>query len=159
MSGKYGFIFDSTLNDFVAGELEHAILSCSAETEPDLILVEGQSALRNPSGPCGSELLISGCARRVILVHAPKREYFDHYPAWGRIPSLESEIALIGLYGATVIAVALNTEGCTKDEALSYQREYSSTLNLPVILPLEEGCDRLVPVVSAGITLDKPAHP
>ncbi|TAE43871.1 MAG: DUF1611 domain-containing protein, partial [Bacteroidetes bacterium] len=53
--GKYGFIFDSTLNDFVAGEVEHAIVSCWKEAQPDLILIEGQSSLRNPSGPCGLE--------------------------------------------------------------------------------------------------------
>lgn len=151
--GKYGFIFDSTLNDFVAGELEHALLTCAAETRPDVILIEGQAALRNPSGPCGSEMLISGNARRVILVHAPKREFFDHHIPWGRIPSLESEIALISMYGATVLAVALNTEGCTSEEALAYQREYSSTLGIPVILPLQEGCDRLVPLVKKGASI------
>ena len=58
--GQYGFVFDSTLNDFISGELEHAIITCNKETSPDLILLEGQSALRNPSGPCGSELLVSG---------------------------------------------------------------------------------------------------
>ncbi len=71
--GKYGFIFDSTLNDFVVGELEHAILSCIKDTDPDIVLLEGQSALRNPTGPCGSEMLVSGNAKHVILVHAPKR--------------------------------------------------------------------------------------
>ena len=53
--GKYGFIFDSTLNDFVSGELEHAIVSCWKETQPDILFLEGQSSLRNPSGPCGLE--------------------------------------------------------------------------------------------------------
>ena len=43
---KYGFILDSTLNDFVAGELENAIITCWKETQPDLILLEGQSSLR-----------------------------------------------------------------------------------------------------------------
>ncbi len=90
--GKYGFIVDSTLNDFVGGELEHAVLSCAEETHPDLILIEGQAALRNPGGPCGSELLISGNAKYVVLVHAPKRRYYDHDKAWGEIASLESEI-------------------------------------------------------------------
>ena len=27
-SGKYGFVLDSTYNDFVSGELEHAIVAC-----------------------------------------------------------------------------------------------------------------------------------
>jgi uncharacterized NAD-dependent epimerase/dehydratase family protein len=62
--GQYGFIFDSTLNDFVSGELEHAIVSCWKETNPAMIFLEGQSSLRNPSGPCGIELLISGNAKK-----------------------------------------------------------------------------------------------
>lgn len=73
--GHYGFIFDSTLNDFISGELEHAVVRCWQETHADVILIEGQSALRNPSGPCGSEMLVSANAKYVILVHAPKRKH------------------------------------------------------------------------------------
>ena len=143
--GQYGFIFDSTLNDFVSGELEHAILTCQEETKPDIIFIEGQSALRNPSGPCGSELLISGNARSVILVHAPKRIYYEHEPAWGTIPTVESEIALIKLLGSTVIAVALNTEHCSTEEAFQFQSDFEKELNLPVLLPLQEGCGKILP--------------
>ena len=78
--GEYGFIFDTTLNDFISGEIEHAVVTCWKEAKPDVIMIEGQSALRNPSGPCGSEFLVSGNARYTILVHAPKRVYFDHAP-------------------------------------------------------------------------------
>ena len=59
----YGFIFDSTPNDFVSGELEKAVVRCDQECSPDLILIEGQSSLRNPSGPCGSEFLCSAMAK------------------------------------------------------------------------------------------------
>lgn len=48
---KYGFVFDSTLNDFISGEMEHAVVTCYHEAEPDIIFIEGQSSLRNPSGP------------------------------------------------------------------------------------------------------------
>ena len=147
--GQYGFIFDSTLNDFVSGELEHAILSCWRETRPDLILLEGQSALRNPSGPCGPELLISGNARQVILVHAPKRKYYDNEPHWGEIPPVETEIALIRQYGSQVLALALNTEGCTEAEAFDYQHCYESSLGIPVLLPLEKGVGSIVPALKA----------
>lgn len=140
---KYGFIFDATLNDFVSGELEHAIVRCWQEERPDVIFIEGQSALRNPSGPCGPELLISGNARRVVLMHAPKRQYFDHDPHWGEIPSVESEIALIRMYGAEVIALALHTEGCSRDEALAYKQQYAASLKMPVLLPVEEGVGEL----------------
>ncbi len=145
--GKYGFIFDSTLNDFVSGEVEHAIVSCWKETHADLILVEGQSSLRNPSGPCGLEFLISGNAKHVILVHAPKRKYFDNEPHWGRIPSVESEVEIIGKFGAKVIALALNTEDCSAQEALDYQKHYEQQLQIPVLIPLEEGVEKLMPTL------------
>lgn len=153
--GKYGFIFDSTLNDFVSGELENAILSCNEATKPDLILIEGQSALRNPSGPCGSEMLVSGNAKWVILVHAPKRKYYEHDPAWGEIHSAASEIELIRHFGSTVIAVALNTEHCTNVEAFAFQADYEAKLGIPVMLPLQEGCAKIIPVMQQLIASKK----
>ena len=145
--GKYGFVFDSTLNDFVGGEMEHAVMTCVEETSPDIVLIEGQAALRNPSGPCGAEMLISGNAKYVVLVHAPKRRYFEHDPAWGEIPDPGSEIELIRMYGSEVIAIAINTEDCSREEALNFKTEYQERFRIPVMLPLEEGCDALIPVI------------
>lgn len=145
--GQYGFVFDSTLNDFISGELEHAIISCNKETSPDLILLEGQSALRNPSGPCGSELLVSGNAKQVVLVVAPKRKHYEELPEWGEIPSVASEIALIAMYGSKVIAVAINTEHCSNEEAFQYQASLEKELGIPVLLPLQEGVGKLMPVL------------
>lgn len=147
--GKYGFIFDSTLNDFVSGELENAIVNCWKETSADFILLEGQSSLRNPSGPCGLELLISGNAKHVVLLHAPKRKYFDDDPHWGEIPSVESEIEIIEKLGSKVIAVALNTEKCSTEEAFEYQAFYENSLKMPVLLPIQEGVGKLIPTLKA----------
>jgi len=149
---KYGFIFDSTLNDFVSGELEHAITSCWKEATPDVIILEGQSSLRNPSGPCGLEFIVSGNATQVVLIHAPKKKYFDNDPLWGEIPSVASEIDIIEKFGATVIAVALNTSGLNKQEALSYKASYQKTLDIPVVLPLEEGVKKIVSEIK-GLSL------
>ena len=147
--GKYGFVFDSTLNDFVSGELENAIVRCWKETGADFIFLEGQSSLRNPSGPCGIELLISGNAKHVVLLFAPKRKYFDNDEHWGAIPSVASEIEIIEKLGSKVIAVAVNTEDCTTEEAFSYQKEYEQKLNIPVLLPIQEGVDKLIPILKA----------
>src|SRR5438045_150707 len=144
---KYGFIFDTTLNDFISGEIEHAIVSCWKKTSPDVILIEGQSSLRNPSGPCGSEFLVSGRARYTILVHPPNRTIYDGAPEWATIPSVQSEIDLIRMYGSTVIALALNTEECTEEEAVAFQTELEKDLNIPVLLPLQEGMGKVVPVI------------
>jgi len=147
--GQYGFIFDSTLNDFIGGELEHAIVSCWKETKAEVILIEGQAALRIPSGPCGSELLVSGNAKHVILVHAPKRKYYEHFPAWGNIHSITSEIELIKMYGSKVIAVALNTEDCTTEEAFDFQMQYEKDLQLPVLLPIQRGVEKVIPLIQS----------
>ena len=147
--GEYGFIFDSTLNDFVSGELENAIVECYLKENPDFIFLEGQSALRNPSGPCGSEFFVSGKAKYAVLVHPPKRVFYDDDAHWGEIPSVESEIALISAYGAKVIALVLNTQGCSPEESKAFQEDYYEKLKIPVLLPIEEGVNAILPVFLA----------
>lgn len=144
---KYGFIFDSTLNDFVSGELSNAIIAAYENERPDVILLEGQSSLRNPSGPCGPEFLISGNAKYVVLVHEVKKQYFDDLKSWGPLPSVESEIALIKAYGSEVIALSLNTRDCTLEEAKTAQATLSASLGIPVLLPLEEGVEAILPIL------------
>lgn len=141
---RYGFIFDSTLNDFVSGEMVHAIIEAHQHEQPDLILLEGQSSLRNPSGPCGPEYLISANAKKVVLVHEVKKEYYDDLPSWGPLPTVSSEIELIQAYGSQVIALSLNTRGCTPGEAKAAQTKYQQELGIPVVLPLEEGVEDII---------------
>ena len=149
---RYGFVFDAVINDYVSGEVEHAIVSCEREVHPDVMVIEGQSSLRNPSGPCGAEFLLSGGARGVVLQHAVGREYFEGYEKQKlRIPSVADEIALIAMYGARTLAVTLNGAHVSKDELLAQQKVYEHELGIPVLCPLEEGLGRLVPVVEAYI--------
>jgi uncharacterized NAD-dependent epimerase/dehydratase family protein len=142
---KYGFIFDATLNDFVSGELTNAIINAYKNEKPHLIFLEGQSSLRNPSGPCGSEFLLSGNAKHVILIHEIKREFYDENPEWGKLHSVESEIHLIESYGAKVLALMLNTRDCSSNEAQEAKKTFRNALNIPVILPLEEGVNAVIP--------------
>ncbi len=144
----FGFIFDSVPNDFVSGELEHAIVSCWKEARPDLILLEGQSALRNPSGPAGSEFILSGRAAGVILQHAPHRAFYEGLEEFGlRIPPVADEIDLIHRLGARTLAVTLNGEGMTPEALRTEQQRLGWRLGIPVVLPLEEGVGALLPVV------------
>ena len=144
----YGFIFDSTLNDFVSGELERSIYQCYKDKKPDFILIEGQAALRNPSGPCGSEFLISANVDGVILQHSPKRKHFDGWEHVDAImPSLESEIDLIKLYGKDVIAITLNTQGMTDQEKIYHKNLINTDFGIPVFLPIDEGMDGIVEIL------------
>ena len=149
----HGFIFDATLNDFVSGELEHAVLECDRESSPDLILIEGQSGLRNPSGPCGSEIIVSANVKGVILQHAPFRIFYEELEKLGcRLPAVEDEIKLITMYGAKTLAVSLNGEGGTEEELIRCQQELAQKLGLPVIRPLHEGVADLLPVIRRFIS-------
>jgi uncharacterized NAD-dependent epimerase/dehydratase family protein len=144
----FGFILDSLPNDFVSGELEHAIVSCWRQARPDLILLEGQSALRNPSGPCGSEFLLSGGATGVILQHAPGRIFYEDLEELElRIPPVADEIALIRTLGARTLAVTLNGEGLSAGALEKEQAKLARELGIPVVRPLEEGVQALLPVV------------
>ena len=146
----FSILLDALPNDFVSGELEHAILSCARELSPDVIFLEGQSALRNPSGPCGSELILSGGARGVVLQHAPGREYFEGLEEAGfRVPPVEEEIEIIRLLGARTLALALNGEGLAPGDLRAARRNLEERLGIPVVLPLEEGVDSLVPTLRA----------
>jgi uncharacterized NAD-dependent epimerase/dehydratase family protein len=144
---KYGFVFDSTLNDFISGEMEHAVVSCYENEKPDIIFIEGQSALRNPSGPAGAEWIVSADADGVILQIDPARKQYkdmEYYPAY--LPTPKDEIALIKIYGAPTVAITLNTGKTGEQEARKYASQYEKELGIPVVLPLEDGVSSLVPV-------------
>ncbi len=150
---KYGFVFDSTLNDFISGEMEHAVYTCYQEAKPDIIFIEGQSALRNPSGPAGAEWIVSADADAVVLQHNPARKQYkdlEYYPAY--LPDLKDEIALIKMYGASTVAVTLNTAKMSEKDARDAASRYEKELGIPVILPLEDGVESLVPLFKALIS-------
>lgn len=149
---KYGFVFDSTLNDFISGEMEHAVVTCYHEVKPDIIFIEGQSSLRNPSGPAGSEWIVSADANAVVLQHNPPRKQYkdmEFYPAY--IPDPKDEIALIKMYGAPTVAITVNTAKMKEEEAREWAKKYQKELGIPVVLPLEDGVESLIPVFEGMI--------
>ena len=149
---KYGFIFDSTLNDFISGEMEHAIVQCWEEVKPDIIFIEGQSALRNPSGPAGAEWIVSAAADGVILQHNPARKQykdFEFYPAY--LPEIKDEVALIKIYGAPTLAITVNSAKMTQQEAREYAGRCQKELGIPALLPLEDGVEDLIPILKEMI--------
>lgn len=144
---RYGFVFDSTLNDFISGEMEHAVVTCYNEVKPDIIFIEGQSALRNPSGPAGAEWIVSAEANGVVLQHDPGRKLYkdmEFYPV--KVATPEEEIELIKIYGAPTVAVTINTGKMTVADAREYAHALEEKTGIPVVLPLEDGLEKLIPV-------------
>jgi uncharacterized NAD-dependent epimerase/dehydratase family protein len=147
---RYGFILDSTYNDFVSGELEHMMVKCWKETQPQFMVIEGQAALRNPSGPCGAEFLVSGAMDAVVLQHAPARIFYDGFEALNRkIPPIRSEIELIKAYGVPVVAITLNTKGLSEEDKRMHQERIEAETGLPVFLPVEEGLEGIIPILES----------
>ena len=149
---KYGFVFDSTLNDFISGEMEHAVVTCYNETKPDIIFIEGQSSLRNPSGPAGAEWIVSADADAVVLQHNPARKQYkdmEFYPAY--LPDLKDEVALIKIYGAPTVAITVNSAKMSEQEAREAAKKYSEELGIPAILPIEDGVGALLPIFESLI--------
>lgn len=141
----YGFLFDATANDFIPGELEHAMYTCWKDKNPEVMIIEGQSGLRNPSGPCGSEFIISGAADGVILQHSPVREKFkglENYPA--KIPDILDEIELIEKMGSPVIGITVNTSGMSKEDADAYKAKLAKSTNIAIVAPFFEPLDGIV---------------
>lgn len=149
---EHGFILDATPNDFVTGELERAVLACAHDMEPDVILLEGQSGLRNPSGPCGAELITSMGAAGVVLQHAPGRRTFQGLEHLGvKIPPLHEEIELIRLLGAEVWAVTLNEEGLDLGSLDRVRGALQTELGLPVLLPLRDDLEALAALLRSRL--------
>jgi uncharacterized NAD-dependent epimerase/dehydratase family protein len=149
---RFGFVLDATPNDFVAGELERALLACAREADPDVMLIEGQAALRHPAGPCGAELVVSSGAKHVVLQHAPARVFYEDFEHLRLpIPPVEDEIALLRHYGASVIGIAVNQEGLSLDAARAAARELTARTGLPTCLPVADGVGALVPALECVI--------
>jgi uncharacterized NAD-dependent epimerase/dehydratase family protein len=145
-----GFFFDASPNDFIPGELEHAVVNCFEDGHPEVILMEGQASLRNPGGPCGAEFLVSATADAVILQHHPARTHFlhlEHYPAY--VPDPVDEIRLIEHYGVQTWAITLNTSGLESEEITEHQERIASRVNIPVICPLEDGMGMIVDLIKS----------
>lgn len=146
----HGFVLDSTPNDFVSGELEHAIVQCDQDLTPDVIFLEGQSALRNPSGPCGAELVLSGEARGVILQHAPARHCFEDQEHLGNvIPPVKEEIELLRYYKTRVLGLTLNHHDLPAEQREPARAQLQRDTGLVAVYPLLEGADALVPAIKS----------
>ena len=150
------FVMDQHGFTTAAAEDFDSAIELLKEPYPDLILLEGQSSLRNPSGPAGSELILSGNVNGVILVHPLGREFFVDLEEFEyKLPEIEKEIMLIEAYDKKVIAVALNEENSNLDILRENQKKLEHILKIPVSIPLSEGVDEIVELIKKEYLLEQ----
>jgi len=152
----YSVVMDSLINDFVAGELEHAVVSCWDEVRPDAVVVEGQGSLMNPAYPGGFEILAATRPHAVVMQHAPTRVEYDGFPGFPMHPLTTQIKAMELLSGRPVVAVTLNHEGLDVAAGREAARAITEETGLPCVDPLR---DDLGPVVDAVLARRPPKAP
>ena len=142
---RYSMVLDSLVNDFVAGELEHAVVSAWDERRPDFIVIEGQGSLMNPAYPGGLEILAATRPDAVIMQHAPTRLEYDGFPGYALHP-IETQIQAVEfLSGRPVVAITVNHEGLDTPEAIEQAcAELRERTGLVVCDPLIHGAEPLI---------------
>ncbi len=144
---RYSIILDSLINDFVAGEIEHAVWSAWSEQKADAIVIEGQGSLLNPAYPGGFEILAAGRPDLVVLQHAPARKEYDGFPGY-RLHPLERQIEAIQLIAEKpIVAIAVNHENLPLDSIGQICAEIKKQTGLPAVDVLLEGASKVVEVL------------
>jgi uncharacterized NAD-dependent epimerase/dehydratase family protein len=145
----YSMIMDSCINDFVSGEIEHAVFEAWKNESPDLIVIEGQGSLMNPAYPGGFEILAAGRPDYVVLQHAPKREEYDGFPGYP-LHSLGEQIHAIETISAKkVIAITVNHEEMKEEEVWPACEKITRETGLPAFDVLLYGADELVGILKS----------
>ncbi len=141
---KYGASIDALVAQFAIGEIENAVVQAFEHEHPDIILVEGQSAVSHPAFMSSLGILKGSMPDGIILQHPPARKFRCDFPHLA-MPTLESEIQLIeAISSAQVIAIALSHENLADEEIPKIIKDYENRLRLPTTDVLKYGCQKLV---------------
>jgi uncharacterized NAD-dependent epimerase/dehydratase family protein len=133
---RFGIVLDSLVNDFVSGEIEHAIHRAWTEAQPEFMVLEGQGSLMNPAYPGGFELMAAGRPHAIILQHAPARRDYDGFPGYPIQPLADQIRAVELISGRPVVALTLNHEGMSREEIPAACAAMCAEAGLPVVDPL-----------------------
>jgi uncharacterized NAD-dependent epimerase/dehydratase family protein len=145
MIAGHGIAIDRVIGDFMAGATESMVVEASKKAE--LVLVEGQGSISHPG--------FSGVTLALLHGSAPQALVLCHRPARKCIKNTEFPISdlnkLIGSYEslctylrpAKVVAIALNTQDLSDDQALKAIDEISKLTGLPTTDPVRYSADVL----------------
>lgn len=146
---RYGILLDSLINDFVSGEIEHAVWSAWNDLRPETIVIEGQGSLMNPAYPGGFEILAAGRPDGVVLQHAPARKEYDGFPGYPIHP-LDRQIRAIEVVSERpVVAITVNHEGIPSDRIPEICEDIRNKTGLPAFDILLGGAEGLAGIVAA----------
>lgn len=141
---RFCLVLDSLVNDFVSGEIEHAVWSAWREGGAEVVVIEGQGSLMNPAYPGGYEILAAGRPDFVVLQHAPTRREYDGFPGYPLHPLARQIQAIELVSDRPVTAVTVNHEGLAPEEVPAACAAITAETGLPAFDVLLDGAGALV---------------
>lgn len=144
---EYSIILDSLVNDFVSGEIEHAVWLAWQERNPDLIIVEGQGSLLNPAYPGGFEVLAAARPDIIVLQHAPGRKNYDGFPGYPLHPLGKQVQALELVSGKPVALITINHENLDRKNIPAVCEKITKDTGITACDMLLEGPQRAVDTI------------
>jgi uncharacterized NAD-dependent epimerase/dehydratase family protein len=155
---RHTLVMDALVNDFVSGEIEHAVVTAWRDSRPDVIVIEGQGSLMNPAYPGGFEILAAGRPDVVVLQHAPARRDYDGFPGYP-IQPLDHQIRAVEVIsGKPVAAVTVNHEDLSPESVSGVCAAICRDVGVPAYDVLQDGAgelaERLMPYVRDRQKLD-----
>lgn len=140
---RHTLIMDSLINDFVSGEIEHAVWSAWHDSRAEAVVIEGQGSLMNPAYPGGFELLAAGRPDCVVLQHAPARREYDGFPGYV-LHDLPTQIRAVELIsGRPVVAITVNHEDLAAEGIDAACAQITQETGLPAWDVLRDGAAAL----------------
>jgi uncharacterized NAD-dependent epimerase/dehydratase family protein len=150
---RFGVVLDAIVNDFVTGEIEHAVWSAWTEARPRAIVIEGQGTLIHPAYPGGFEILGAARPKAVVLQHAPGRRTLEGFPGVAVADPLRHVEAIRLISGTPTIAIAMSREGLRPDDYAPAARVLQRRTGLPVLDPLADDGAALAALVASRLGL------
>jgi uncharacterized NAD-dependent epimerase/dehydratase family protein len=149
MLGDDGIPLDAIRVDFASGAVEQMLLSHGPDH--DVIFVEGQGSLLNPSSTATLPLLRGTQPTHLVLVHRAGQTHIHNCPQV-KIPALPSVVALYeqmasaagAFYPAPVVAIALNTGHLSPEKAQQTIDEVEAETGLPCTDVFRSGATKIL---------------
>ena len=133
----WGIAVDKCEGDFMAGSVEKMILEKEKQENPDIYFIEGQGSLSHPAFSTTAIALIHGsCPTHLVLVHRPLRKRITGCPLLS-VPDIKTVIELAektvvpSFLNTKVVAISLNTNGMTDQEAKNIIADIKEKTGLP----------------------------
>ncbi|MEJ1991905.1 MAG: DUF1611 domain-containing protein [Maritimibacter sp.] len=147
-----GVPLDAVVADFMAGSVEWL----TPDNDDDhWDLIEGQGSLFHVSYSGVTMALVhGGQPDALVLCHEPTREHMRGLPGYTP-PSLEAlrdtalNLAKVANPDCQVVAISVNTQHMSQDEAEAYLAETEARMGLPATDPYRFGAGKLVDALAA----------